>query len=84
MIEILEAEKKVLSCLIHPELIQTVVEETGISAKVVKDIIRNLWHYRFIKAVDKNNREILLVDADLLHKARFTMTAKGINAWQGN
>ncbi len=82
MIEILEAERKILSCLLHAELISSVISETGIPAKVARDIIRNLWHYRFIKAVDANGKELLLVDADQLHKARFTMTAKGLKAWQ--
>lgn len=82
MMEILEAEKKVLSCLIHPENLAAIISDTQLPPKVARDIVRTLWHYRYIKAVDANGKEVLLVDADQLHKARFTMTAKGLRAWQ--
>lgn len=80
MIEILEDEKKVLGCLVHAENLQTVVSETGLSPKVARDILRTLWHYRYIKAVDSKGKEVLLVDADLLHKAGFILTARGFEA----
>lgn len=82
MIEILEDEKKVLGCLMHAEKLKTIIEETGLPSKVVLDIVRSLWHYRFIKAVDSIGKEVSMVDIDLLHRANFTMTAKGLNAWQ--
>ncbi len=81
MIEILEDEKKVLGCLLHPERLKTIQEETGLQPKVVLDIVRSLWHYRFIKAVDGKGKEVMMVDIDLLHRASFTMTAKGLAAW---
>ena len=77
MIEILADDLSVLNCLVHAESIKMVQAETGLSAKVVLDIIRTLWHHRYIKAVDANEKEVLMVDVDLLKKARFRLTAKG-------
>jgi len=82
MIEILSDEKKVLSCLIHPETPQIVVEETKLTPFVVRDIIRNLHHHRYIKATNGPNRNLSMFDADAFTTTKFQLTAKGLQALQ--
>jgi hypothetical protein len=80
--EILSDEKKVLSCLIHPETPQTVAEETKLSAFVVRDIVRNLHHHRYIKSINGPNRNLSMFDADAFATTKFQLTAKGLQALQ--
>lgn len=77
MIEIGADELKVLNCLVHAEQSATVIAETGMSEKVVIDIIRYLHHYRFIKAVDENGKELPMFEIDKIRKVRFILSSKG-------
>ena len=56
MFEIGDDERKVLLCLIHAETPITVMEDTGIQINVTVDIIRQLHHYRYIKAIGKDDK----------------------------
>lgn len=79
MIEIGKDERKVLICLIHAETPITVVEDTALPVNVAIDIIRQLHHYRFIKAMGKNNQAIGMFDADAIKRTHFQLTAKGFD-----
>ncbi len=80
--EILTDEKIVLSCLLHPETPQTVSEETRLSAFIVRDIINNLHHHRYIKATNSPLKNLSMFDADAFLNTKFQLTAKGIQALQ--
>ena len=82
MIEILADEKLVLSCLLHPETPEIVAEETKLSPFVVRYIIRNLHHHRFIKATNGPLKNLSMFDADAFRSTKFQLTAKGIQALQ--
>ncbi len=84
MFEIGDDERKVLLCLIHAETPMTVVEDTGLAANVTIDIIRQLHHYRYIKAIGNNNQVMSNFDVDKIRKTRFQLTAKGFNEIGGN
>lgn len=84
MFEIGDDERKVLLCLIHAETPMTVVEDTGLAANVTIDIIRQLLHYRYIKAIGNNNQVMSNFDVDKIRKTRFQLTAKGFNEIGGN
>lgn len=84
MLEILEDERKVLSCLIHPETPQTVTDETQIPSFIVKDILKTLHHHRFIKTVNGPLKNLSMFDADGFNSTRFQLTAKGIEALAKN
>lgn len=77
MIEIGSDELKVMNCLVHAETAGTVIAETGMQAKVVIDIIRHLHHYRFIKAVNEDGREMMMFEVDKIRKVRFILAARG-------
>lgn len=79
MFEIGEDERKVLLCLIHAETPITVMEETGIPMNVTIDIIRQLHHYRYIKAIGKDDKVMSSFDIDKIRKTRFQLTAKGFD-----
>ncbi len=83
MFEIGDDEKKVLLCFIHAETPMTVVEDTGLQVNVTIDIIRQLHHYRYIKAIDKNNQVLGSFDIDKIRKTKFQLTAKGFNEISG-
>lgn len=83
MFEIADDERKVLLCLIHAETPLTVVEDTGLPVTVAIDIIRQLHHYRYIKAIDKNDQVLGSFDIDKIRKTRFQLTAKGFNEISG-
>lgn len=73
-------EWQVLGCLIHAETVETVVRETGLPVKVVIDIVRNLFHYRFIKPVNDKGREVPMFEIDAILDVRFMLSSKGYSA----
>ena len=75
-------ELKVMNCLLHPESLETAVNESGLPHKVVLDIIRNLVHYRFVKPTDSEGKVISMFSPDKLRAVRFVLTAKGVSAIQ--
>ncbi len=79
MFEIGDDERKVLLCLIHAETPITVMEDTGIQIHVTIDIIRQLHHYRYIKAIGKDDKVLASFDIDKIRKTRFQLTAKGFD-----
>lgn len=79
MFEIGDDERKVLLCLIHAETPLTVVEDTNLPVNVVVDIMRQLHHYRYIKAIGSNNQVMGNFDVDKIRKTRFQLTAKGFD-----
>jgi hypothetical protein len=79
MFEIGDDERKVLLCLIHAETPITVMEDTGIQINVTIDIIRQLHHYRYIKAIGKDDKVLNSFDIDKIRKTRFQLTAKGFD-----
>lgn len=84
MFEIGDDERKVLLCLIHAETPLTVVEDTGLPTNVAVDIMRQLHHYRYIKAIGSNNQVMSNFDVDKIRKTRFQLTAKGFNEISGD
>ncbi|MFZ9969703.1 MAG: hypothetical protein ACO3GK_00150 [Bacteroidia bacterium] len=82
--DILSSEKAVLSCLIHPERLDTVMQETGLSRPVAADILRQLHHHGYIKCIDKQGKPMANYDADRLPQVRFTLCAKGFDALEEN
>ncbi len=84
MFEIGDDERKVLLCLIHAETPLTVVEDTGLATNVAVDIMRQLHHYRYIKAIGSNNQVMSNFDVDKIRKTRFQLTAKGFNEISGD
>jgi hypothetical protein len=80
MIEINTDELRVMACLLHAERLETVVEETGMMDKVVIDIMRQLRHYRYVKPVDENGRELSMFDVDKIRGVKFILTSKGYSA----
>ena len=83
MFEIGDEERKVLLCLIHAETPITVMEDTGIQINVTVDIIRQLHHYRYIKAIGKDDKVLSSFDIDKIRKTRFQLTAKGFDEISG-
>jgi hypothetical protein len=83
MFEIGDDERKVLLCLIHAETPITVMEDTGIQINVTIDIIRQLHHYRYIKAIGKDDKVLGSFDIDKIRKTRFQLTAKGFDEISG-
>jgi hypothetical protein len=83
MFEIGDDERKVLLCLIHAETPITVMEDTGIHINVTVDIIRQLHHYRYIKAIGKDDKVLSSFDIDKIRKTRFQLTAKGFDEISG-
>jgi hypothetical protein len=72
-----------LLCLIHAETPITVMEDTGIQINVTIDIIRQLHHYRYIKAIGKDDKVLSSFDIDKIRKTRFQLTAKGFDEISG-
>ena len=77
MIEIGKDELLVMSRLIHVETLQQVVEEINLSRPVVIDIVKQLLHYRYVKALDITNNQRLTFNVDQILQTRFQLTAKG-------
>lgn len=77
MIEIGKDELLVMNHLIHVETLQQVVEEIDLSRPVVIDIVKQLLHYRYIKALDLSNNQRLTFNIDQILQTRFQLTAKG-------
>lgn len=77
MLEIGDDEIQIMNRLIHAEKVQYLVEEISIPQPVLIDIIRQLFHYRFIKAVDSKNAQRLTINVDEILQTTFQLTAKG-------
>ena len=77
MIEIGKDELLVMNHLIHVETLQQVVEEINLSRPVVIDIVKQLLHYRYVKALDISNNQRLTFNVDQILQTRFQLTAKG-------
>ena len=77
MIEIGKDELLVMSRLIHVETLQQVVEEINLSRPVIIDIVKQLLHYRYVKALDISNNQRLTFNVDQILQTRFQLTAKG-------
>ena len=83
MLEIGKDELKVMNSLVHAETVGTVISETGLQDKVVIDIVRHLHHYRYIKAVDANGKEMPMFEIDKIKRILFMLTAKGFSEIEG-
>ena len=79
MLEIGDDEIQVMNRLIHAEKVQHLVEEISFPQPVVIDIVRQLFHYRYIKAVDAKNAQRLTINVDEILQTSFQLTAKGFN-----
>jgi hypothetical protein len=77
MIEIGKDELLVMSRLIHVETLKQVVEEIDLSRPVVIDLVKQLLHYRYVKALDLSNNQRLTFNVDQILQTRFQLTAKG-------
>ncbi len=64
----------VLRYFVHAETCENIAYELNLSEPVIKDIIYNLFHYRFIK----NIKGGMLFPKDKLREAHFIATAKGL------
>ena len=64
MLEIGDDEIQVMNRLIHAEKVQHLVEEISFPQPVVIDIVRQLFHHRYIKAVDARNTQRLTINLD--------------------
>jgi hypothetical protein len=79
MLEIGNDEILVMNRLIHAEKVQYLVEEISLPRNVLIDIIRQLFHHRFIKAVDSKNVQRLTINVDEILQTTFQLTAKGFH-----
>jgi len=79
MLEIGDDEIQVMNRLIHAEKVQHLVEEISFPQPVVIDIVRQLFHHRYIKAVDARNTQRLTINVDEILQTSFQLTAKGFN-----
>jgi hypothetical protein len=77
MFEIKADELRILNRLVHAEDVESVIADTGIPAKVVIDIVRHLFHFRYIKAVNDDGRELGMFEIDGIRKVKFMLTSKG-------
>ena len=82
MFEIGPDELNILGRLIHAETAANIIEEAGLPEKVAIDIIRQLFHYRYIKSLNALNQRQTSFDVDGIKKTRFQLTAKGFEALQ--
>lgn len=77
-------ELRVMNCLIHPEGLAAVQAETGLTRKVSIDILRNLFHYGFLKPMSSENKPMASFDVDKIDRVKFTLTGKGLQFWELN
>lgn len=80
--EILSDEWKVLNTLFHPELFETVVVETSLPVAVAKDILLTLVHHRYVFVETESGKRLRIFDKDLLYEVKFSLTSKGLKAWE--
>ena len=80
MLEIHTDEKEVLGKFIHPELFGLVLEEINLTKPVTIDIVRQLFHHGFLKALDEHGKPMLSIEVDRILKTRFQLTNKGFEA----
>ena len=64
----------VLSCFLHAETLASAVEDTELDLFVIKDIIYQLFHHRYLKNVEGN----ILFHKDEIDSIQFIITAKGM------
>lgn len=79
MFEIGEDELLILNLLIHAESAENIIQESGLPLKVGIDIIRQLFHYGYIKSINSSNQRQNSFDVDGIKKTRFQLTAKGLD-----
>jgi hypothetical protein len=79
MLEIGNDEIQVMNRLIHAEKVEHLIEEISLSQHVIIDIIKQLFHHRYIKAVDAHNSQKLSINVDQIRQTSFQLTAKGFN-----
>lgn len=77
-------ELRVMNSLIHPDGLATIMAETGLTCKVSIDIVRNLFHYGFLKPMSRENRPMPSFDVDKIDRVKFTLTGKGLQYWEEN
>lgn len=80
--EILQQEWQILNVLFHPELFESVVVETGLPSTVARDILLTLVHYNYVFVENFRGKRLPMFDKDALNEVRFSMTAKGVKAWE--
>jgi hypothetical protein len=79
MLEIGLDELQVLDKLVHPESIEQIIAEISLPEPVVIDIVRQLFHFGFIKLYSETKPVPLSFDVDQIKITYFQLTAKGIN-----
>ena len=84
MFEIGPDEIQILEKLIHVEKAGTIIEESNLSTKVAIDIIRQLFHYRYIKSLNRNMQTQTSFDVDGIKNTYFQITAKGFQELNEN
>lgn len=78
MLEIGGDEILVMERMIHAEALESIIYEINLSKPVIIDIVKQLLHHRFIKALDASNQQKLTVNMDAILKVKFQLTAKGL------
>jgi hypothetical protein len=79
MLEIGLDELQVLDKLVHPESIEQIIVEITLPEPVVIDIVRQLFHFGYIKLYSETKPVPLSFDVDEIKTTYFQLTAKGIN-----
>ena len=80
MLEIHADEKEVLGKFIHPELFGLVLEELNLTKPVATDIVRQLFHHGYLKALDDKGKPMFSIEVDRILKTQFQLTNKGFEA----
>jgi len=78
-----DTEQLVLSKMIFPETFESLVQETGVPANVLGDILKQLLHYRYISPVVHAGETSDLYDVDNLPAFQYRLTRKGFDAVKG-
>lgn len=78
MLEIGEDELLVLNTLLHPESIEQIIDEVPLSEPVVIDIVRQLFHFGYIKIYTESRPIPSSFDVDQIKVTYFQLTAKGL------
>ncbi len=78
MLEVGGDEILVMERMIHAEALESILDEINLSKPVIIDIVKQLLHHRYIKALDSSNQQKLTVNMDAILKVKFQLTAKGL------
>ena len=68
----------VMERMIHAEALESIIDEINLRKPVIIDIVKQLLHHRYIKALDSSNQQKLTVNMDAILKVKFQLTAKGL------